>query len=94
MKGFTEATHHGRVAVGIAFEVSLKMCVKDMRKTFRRVDDGGEGDKTSQIILKEKPKTPFIVLPDESRFQSHISKSRFALDIGEFTYKLTSNAKH
>uniref|UniRef100_A0A7I4XVG4 pantothenate kinase n=1 Tax=Haemonchus contortus TaxID=6289 RepID=A0A7I4XVG4_HAECO len=41
-----------------------------------------------QPILREKPTTPFIVLPEEARFAPLIKKSRFALDIGGTLVKL------
>ncbi|VDM51918.1 unnamed protein product [Angiostrongylus costaricensis] len=44
--------------------------------------------RTGGPILREKPTTPFIVLPEEARFAPLVKKSRFALDIGGTLVKL------
>ncbi|KAE9420740.1 hypothetical protein Angca_008040, partial [Angiostrongylus cantonensis] len=54
-----------------------------------RADDVRNGVVRSvQPILREKPTTPFIVLPEEARFAPLVKKSRFALDIGGTLVKL------
>uniref|UniRef100_A0A0K0DAU7 Pantothenate kinase n=1 Tax=Angiostrongylus cantonensis TaxID=6313 RepID=A0A0K0DAU7_ANGCA len=56
---------------------------------YRRADDVRNGVVRSvQPILREKPTTPFIVLPEEARFAPLVKKSRFALDIGGTLVKL------
>ena len=45
-------------------------------------NDGVLAGKGMIHILKEKPTTPYVVLPNEPRFDSLFKKSRYALDIG------------
>ncbi|CAI4229952.1 unnamed protein product [Auanema sp. JU1783] len=55
----------------------------------RRADDPGQGGvDNKQPILKEKPKTPYIILPNEPRFKHLLNKSKFACDIGGTLVKL------
>ncbi|CAJ0944431.1 unnamed protein product, partial [Mesorhabditis belari] len=64
-----------------------------LSQNLRRVCNG-EGDSTTsssrsrQIILVEKPQTPYIVLPSESRFHHLIQRPHFAVDIGGTLCKL------
>ncbi|KJH51660.1 hypothetical protein DICVIV_02196 [Dictyocaulus viviparus] len=60
-----------------------------LNSNLRRADDVKNGlIRNTQPILREKPTTPFIVLPEEARFTSLVKKSRFALDIGGTLVKL------
>lgn len=60
-----------------------------LNSNLRRADDVSNGlIRAAQPILREKPTTPFIVLPEEARFAPLIKKSRFALDIGGTLVKL------
>ncbi|KIH47007.1 pantothenate kinase [Ancylostoma duodenale] len=64
---------------------SLRECAFQIR----RADDVSNGlIRATQPILREKPTTPFIVLPEEARFAPLIKKSRYALDIGGTLVKL------
>ncbi|RCN38348.1 pantothenate kinase [Ancylostoma caninum] len=60
-----------------------------LNSNLRRADDVSNGlIRATQPILREKPTTPFIVLPEEARFAPLIKKSRYALDIGGTLVKL------
>ncbi|KAJ1354373.1 hypothetical protein KIN20_011289 [Parelaphostrongylus tenuis] len=59
-----------------------------LNSNLRRADDAKNGLVRPQPILREKPTTPFIVLPEETRFAPLVKKSRFALDIGGTLVKL------
>ncbi|KAK6047751.1 hypothetical protein COOONC_14744 [Cooperia oncophora] len=60
-----------------------------LNSNLKRADDVTNGIiRPVQPILREKPTTPFIVLPEEARFAPLIKKSRFALDIGGTLVKL------
>ncbi|VDK55356.1 unnamed protein product [Cylicostephanus goldi] len=60
-----------------------------LNSNLKRADDATNGIiRPVQPILREKPTTPFIVLPEEARFAPLIKKSRYALDIGGTLVKL------
>ncbi|CAJ0593018.1 unnamed protein product [Cylicocyclus nassatus] len=60
-----------------------------LNSNLKRADDASNGIiRPAQPILREKPTTPFIVLPEEARFAPLIKKSRYALDIGGTLIKL------